>query len=253
MGNTVLITGGATGIGFELAKGLLERENEVIACCRGEEHLAEAKRKLPRLNVRRCDVSKQNERQELHDWCKANFPDLNILINNAGIQRMVDFRKGTEDLVRIRDVDGEDEIGINFEAYVWMGAMFVPDFLRRREAAIVNVSSGLAFIPLVITPVYDATKAAIHSFSITLRHQLRNTSIKVFEIIPPTVDTNLDAGARKARGQQDLGIPPEAVAEEALPRMEKDEYEIAIGRAENLRSASRTNFDQTFLGMNRSF
>ena len=225
----------------------------MIVCCRGEEHLAEAKRKLPRLNVHRCDVSKDDERLELHDWCIANFPEVNVLVNNAGIQRMVDFRKGTEDLRKIRDQDGEDEIEINFSAYVWMAAMFVPDFLRRQEAAIVNVSSGLAFIPLVITPVYDATKAAIHSFSITLRHQLRNTPIKVFEIIPPTVDTNLDAGARKARGQQDLGIPPEAVAEEALPRMEKDEFEIAIGRAEQLRAAQKTSFDQTFLGMNRSF
>ncbi len=253
MGNTVLITGGATGIGFEMAKGMLERENEVIVCCRSDEHLAEAKRKLPRLDVHRCDVSRQDERQELHDWCVSNYPDINVLVNNAGIQRMVDFRKGTDDLVRIRNVDGEDEIEVNFAAYVWMAAMFVPDFLRRQEAAIVNVSSGLAFIPLVITPVYDATKAAIHSFSITLRHQLRNTPIKVFEIIPPTVDTNLDAGARRARGQQDLGIPPEAVAEETLPRMEKDEFEIAIGRAENLRSASKTNFDQTFQNMNRTF
>ena len=111
-----------------------------------------------------------------------------------------------------------DEIDINLKAYVYLAAYFVPDLINKNAAAIVNVSSGLGFVPLTITPVYSATKAAIHSFSVSLRHQLRNTSVKVFEIIPPIVDTDLDKGERKARGQAIRGIPPEEVAQGVIAR-----------------------------------
>ena len=113
---------------------------------------------------------------------------------------MIDFKKGTEDLLRHRSEDGEDEIEVNLRALVYMTALFTPHLLKRKEAAIINVSSGLAFYPMAPMPVYCATKAAVHSFSITLRQQLEGTPVKVFELIPPMVDTNLDKGARKARG-----------------------------------------------------
>jgi uncharacterized oxidoreductase len=250
--NTILITGGATGIGLALAESFLERGNEVIVCARTEEHLVHAKERLPRLQIRRCDLSKESERRDLHDWTISNFPEMNVLINNAGIQRVIDFKRGLADLDRHREVDEEDEIEINFRAYVQMAAAFVPDLIKQKEAAIVNVSSGLGFIPLTIMPVYCATKAAIHSFSLSLRHQLSDTPIKVFEIIPPTVDTELDKGARASRGQQDRGIAPGLVAKEALPRMEKDDYEIAIGRAGNIRAASGIDFDRIFANMNHN-
>jgi uncharacterized oxidoreductase len=252
IGNTILITGGATGIGLAFAEAFLEAGNEVIVCARTEDHLTKAKERLPALHIRSCDLSKENERRDLHDWLISNFPETNVLVNNAGIQRMIDFKKGSVDLDRYRETDGEDEIEINLRTYVNLAAAFIPDFMQRGEAAIVNVSSGLAFVPLAITPIYCATKAAVHSFSVSLRHQLRSTPIRVFEIIPPTVDTDLDNGARAARGQQDRGIPPALVAKEALPRMEKDEYEIAIGRAENIRAASRTDFERMFINMNRT-
>ncbi len=251
-GNTILITGGATGIGLALAESFMEKGNKVIVCARTEEHLVHAKERLPGLQTRKCDLSKDSERRDLHDWAISNFPETNVLINNAGIQRVIDFRKGLSDLDRHREVDGEDEIEINFRTYVQLAAAFVPAFIKQKDAAIVNVSSGLGFIPLTIMPIYCATKAAIHSFSVSLRHQLKDTSIKVFEIIPPTVDTELDKGARASRGQQDRGIPPDLVAKEALPRMEKDEYEIAIGRAENIRAASGIDFDRIFNNMNRT-
>ncbi len=261
-GNTILITGGATGIGLAfntiltgiglaLADSFIERGNEVVVCARTEEHLNQAKERLPTLRIRKCDLSRESERRDLHDWMISSFPEVNILINNAGIQRMIDFKKGLADLDRHKAIDGEDEIEINFRAYVHLAAAFISDFMGRSEAAIVNVSSGLAFIPLTIMPIYCATKAAIHSFSVSLRHQLRGTPIKVFEIIPPTVDTELDKGARAARGQEDRGIPPTLVAKEALPRMERNEYEITVGRAENIRAASRTDFDRMFGNMNR--
>ena len=251
-GNTILITGGATGIGYALARVFVREQNTVIVCSRNEEHLRQAKKNLPQLQTRRCDLSQETEIAALYDWVVANFNDVNIVVNNAGIQRMIDFRKGPDDLLKYRVLDGEDEIDINFKAYVYLASYFIPDLLKKREAAIVNVSSGLGFVPMVIVPVYSATKAAIHSFSVSLRHQLRETPIKVFEVIPPTVDTNLDQGARRQRGQSDRGIPPEEVADAVILGIARDQYEIAVGQAQYLRSGAQQNFDQVFAAMNKA-
>jgi uncharacterized oxidoreductase len=238
-GNTILITGGATGIGFSLAEAFVNAGNEVIICGRRENKLEEAKRKLPQLHIKKCDLSKENERKMLFEWTSSNFPNLNILVNNAGIQRRIDFKKGTEELFT-----GEDEIEINLKAYVQLSAYFTPFLLKKKEAAIINVSSGLGFIPLAIFPIYCATKAAVHSFSISLRHQLKNTPIKVFEIIPPTVNTELSGGKTN-------GIPPAEVAETAIKAIEKDEYEIPVGMAQNLRMGARNNPDEAFQNLNK--
>ncbi|HTX43499.1 MAG TPA: SDR family NAD(P)-dependent oxidoreductase, partial [Methanocella sp.] len=220
--------GGATGIGLELAGEFIKAGSEVIVCARTEDNLKRAKSKLPGLHVKRCDVSKEPEREALYDWAVTNFKGLNILVNNAGIQRMIDFKKGTEDLLRQRAEDGEDEIEVNLRALVYMTALFTPHLMRQREAAIINVSSGLAFYPLEALPVYCATKAAVHSFSITLRQQLAGTPVKVFELIPPMVDTNLDKGARKARGQTYFGISTAELVLPAMKAFEKDTYEIRV-------------------------
>jgi uncharacterized oxidoreductase len=98
-GNTVLITGGATGIGLELARAFIEAGSEVIACARTEENLNQAKDHLPKLHVKKCDVSKEAEREALYEWTISNFKNLNIFVNNAGIQRMIDFKKGLVDLL----------------------------------------------------------------------------------------------------------------------------------------------------------
>ena len=141
--------------------------------------------------MKQCDVSKEKDRKTLYAWIEENFKELNVLVNNAGIQRRVDFTKGTDDLLK-----NEDEIEINLKAQIYLAAQFVPMFSKHKEAAIVNVSSGLGFVPLTIFPIYSATKAAIHSFTMSLRYQLRGTSIKVFEVIPPTVyDTELKGQA----------------------------------------------------------
>jgi uncharacterized oxidoreductase len=245
-GNTILITGGATGIGFALAQAFVREDNEVIICGRREQKLKEAKSKLPEIHTRVCDLSKEKEREALYNWVKSNFKDINILVNNAGIQRMVDFKKGVSELSA-----GEDEIEINLKAYIYLSAYFIPDLMKQKESAIINVSSGLGFVPIAIMPVYCATKAAIHSFSLSLRHQLRDTSIKLFEVIPPTVDTELDKGARDRRGQTDKGIPPSEVAKATLKALEKDEYEIAIGMAQNLLMGARNNPEMVFQGINR--
>ena len=245
-GNTILITGGATGIGFSLAEAFVKAGNEVAICGRREDKLKEAKRKLPQLHITVCDLSKESKRKFLYEWVCSNFSDINILVNNAGIQRMIDFKRGVNELYF-----GEDEIEVNLKACIHLSALFTPLFLQKEEAAIVNVSSGLGFVPIAIMPVYCATKAAVHSFTMSLRHQLRDTSVKVFEVIPPIVDTELDKGARGHRGQEDRGIPPVEVAKATMKALESNQYEIPVGMAENLRTGARTNPEQLFQNMNQ--
>jgi uncharacterized oxidoreductase len=241
-GNTILITGGSMGIGFTLAEKFLNTGNEVIICGRREDKLAEAKSKLPQITTIVCDVSKPEDRESLYNWAICKFPGINILINNAGIQRRINFKKGIDEL---RNKD--NEVDINLTSTIHLSAYFIPDFLKKKEAAIINISSGLGFVPIALMPVYCATKAAIHSFSISLRHQLKNTAIKVFEIIPPTVDTDLDRGAR---GPVNRGINPNEVGIAALKAIENDDFECAIGLAQNLVQGAKTNFDQFFNNIN---
>lgn len=210
-GNTVLITGGGTGIGFALADALVKAGNEVIICGRRESVLKEAKQKLPQLHIKVCDVSVERQRKALVSWISSNFKNFNMLINNAGIQRMIDFTSGESN----RNTD-EDEIDINLKAPIRLCELFVPLLMKQKQAAIVNVSSGLGFCPIAVMPVYCATKAAMHSFTVSVRHQLRKTSVKVFEIIPPKVDTDLDKGGRNERQQEERGIPPSEVAVAAM-------------------------------------
>lgn len=240
-GNTVLITGGATGIGFSLAEYFVNSGNEVIICGRRENKLKKAKRKLPKIHIKVCDVTKPDARKSLYKWVTSNFKNINILINNAGIQRMIDLKKGSGQF------RGEDEIDINLKAPIYLSTLFIPTLLKQREAAIINISSGLGFIPITSMPIYCATKAAVHSFSISLRHQLKNTSVKVFEIIPPMVDTELDKGRR---GVSDRGIPPSEIAEATINALENDNFEVAVGMAEGLRAASKNNFDKIFSNIN---
>ena len=245
-GNTVLITGGATGIGFSLAEAFVNAGNKVIICGRRESKLSEAKDKLPQIQTTICDVSKKKERESLYNWVKDNYKDLNILVNNAGIQKMINLKKGTQDLF-----SGENEIETNFTAPVHLSAYFIPLLLKQNEAAIINVSSGLGFVPIAAMPVYCATKAGIHSFTISLRHQLRDAPIKVFEIVPPAVDTELGKGTTEEGEQEYRGIPPSEVAKATLKALEKDEYELVIGEAKDLVIGARNNPEQVFQNLNQ--
>ena len=245
-GNTILITGGATGIGFSMAETLVNLGNKVIICGRREGKLKEAKDKLPQIHTRVCDISKPKERESLFHWIEDNFNDFNILINNAGIQRMIKLKNGAQDLF-----NGENEIETNLIAPIHLSAYFVPLLLRKKEAAIINVSSGLGFVPISAMPVYCATKAAMHSFTISLRYQLRDTSIKVFEIVPPAVDTELGKGTTGEEAEEYRGIPPSEVAKAFLTGLANNEYEIIVGEAKDLVIGSRTNPEQTFQNINQ--
>ncbi len=176
----------------------------------------------------------------LFDWITSDFKDFNILINNAGIQRAIDLKNGYDEL------KGEDEIDVNLKAPIQLSALFIPILSRQKETAIINISSGLGFIPIASMPIYCATKAALHLFSISLRYQLKKTSIKVFEIIPPTVDTDLDKGRRTSY----RGIDPSVIADATLTAIKDDNFEVAVGDAEKLRLGSKNNFDLIFNNLN---
>jgi uncharacterized oxidoreductase len=244
-GNHVLITGGATGIGLALAEKFAAMDNKVVICGRREDRLKEAKEKLGDIQVRRCDVSRDEDRRSLYEWVVSDFKQMNILVNNAGIQRGLDFTKGNLDIAKSDD----DEIEINFKAPVSLSALFIPQLAGQREAAIVNVTSGLGFVPLAMFPVYSATKAAMHSFSMSLREQLKGTSVKLFEVIPPTVyDTELKG---RPMEKNEWSVSSAAVAEATLNGLENDIYEIAAGGAKGWISASRTELDHAFKRINQ--
>jgi len=243
--NTILITGGVTGIGLALTGIFVRGGNEVIICGRRQEKLHEAQCLFPGIQTKVCDVSDLSDRQRLFEWVIEKFPTLNMLVNNAAIQKQIDFVKGVD-----LHLAGENEIGINFSAPVELSTLFIPHLMEQDEAAIVNVSSGLGFVPLAMMPVYCATKAALHSFSWSLRHQLRKTNIKVFEVIPPTVDTELDRGAREKRKQEHRGIPPIEVAEATLAGLAKDVFEITIGQSQDLRTRTPREAEDLFERMN---
>jgi uncharacterized oxidoreductase len=231
--NTILITGGSSGIGLALAKAFVQANNTVIICGRSEEKLQAAKNFVP-VQTYACDLAHEAERRSLVTWVKNEFPSLNILINNAGIQRHINLKNGLAALN-----GNQDEVAINLEAPIWLTLAFMPHLLARPQAAIVNISSGLAYVPMARTPIYCATKAALHSFSQSLRYQLQDTSLQVFEVIPPAVDTNLDQGIRKERGSKVPMISPKVVAEKTLQGLARDVSEIRIDKVQLLYYLSR--------------
>jgi uncharacterized oxidoreductase len=235
--NTVLITGGATGIGLALAEAFLEHGNQVLICGRRSEKLKAARKKFPEVQVRVCDVTKPRSRSALLKWATGRFESLNILVNNAGIQNAVDFTRGPRDLAL-----ADAEIATNLTAVVHLSALFIPHLLRKKQAAIVNISSGLAFAPIAALPVYCATKAAVHSLTMSMRHQLRDTPTKVFEVAPPMVATAL-GGRRRSAEEIERCMPVEDVAKGALDAIQHDIYEVALGGAAGLRRRGESLFE----------
>ena len=237
--NTVLITGGASGIGFALAERFLQAGSTVILCGRREEKLKEAREKYPRLHTRACDLGKSVQRVELFQWVVQNFPGLNVLINNAGIQQRVQMQNPPDWKTL------HDEIAVNLDAPIHLSALFIPHLLKQANPAILNVTSGLAFSPLANVPVYSATKAALRSFTLSLRHQLSVTPVSVIEIIPPAVNTDLGG-----KGLHDFGAPLEEFADSVVEQLEKGNLETTFGFSEEMRRASPEKLDAIFKRMN---
>lgn len=235
--NTILITGGTSGIGLAFAEKFLSLGNVVIICGRRDERLTRLNQKNPGLITKNCDVSNAKERIELADWAITNFPDLNIIMNNAGVQLSFDLQKPVDiDRVNI-------EVDTNFVAPIHLSSLFVPHLSKKENAAIINISSGLAFVPIALMPVYCSTKAALHSFTISLRYQLKKSNIKVFEIAPPSVDTELGHDRRPDKNQSHGGIHVDKFISEAILAIENDVYEAPIADAKFLKERGMEMFN----------
>jgi len=198
---TVLVTGGTSGIGLGIAEAFQQAKSKVIVCGRDKKRLSSVGNRFPDITALVCDLADAKQRKALAADVLHRFPSLDILVNNAGIQRYIDLKRGFEELK-----SGEDEITINLVSPVELTSLFIEHLMKRPSAAVINVSSGLAFTPMLDTPIYNATKAAIHTYSLVLRQQLRDTKVKVFEIVPPMVDTNLNKAGRDAAGARFRGV-----------------------------------------------
>ncbi len=229
---TILITGGTSGIGRELAKQLLRLGNAVIVTGRDPRKLDAARSAMPGVHVVQSDVSDPEAIAALHDSVLARFPTLDVLVNNAGIMRNLNLNQA-------RDLyDVTREIDINLSGPVRMVQQFLPHLKTRKGALIVNVSSGLGFVPLPLSPVYCATKAAIHSFSQSLRVQLDGL-VSVVELAPPGVETPLFRGefAREMKGMKAMDVA--VLAKRAIAGIEAGKLEIRPGLSNVLKIMSR--------------
>lgn len=213
----VLITGGATGIGFALAAKFHAFGNHVILAGRSEAALSKAAGALPGSEICVADVSRAEDREQL----VALFPNITVLVNNAGIQSNIP-------IVEAAPADIEHELHVDFLGPVLLARAYLPQLLRQPSAAIVNVSSALAIVPKKSAAIYCASKAALHSFSKVLRWQLEGTNVRVFELLPPTVDTAMTAG--RGRGK----ISPTRLADHFWEAFKADRYEIGIGQTKLL-------------------
>ncbi|MBN1286633.1 MAG: SDR family NAD(P)-dependent oxidoreductase [Anaerolineae bacterium] len=225
--NIVLITGGGSGIGLALAEALLQRDNVVVICGRDPAKLQAAQMRYPALHAIRCDLSDPAQVSELVERLRTDFAGLNVLMNNAAVMYPHPrFWEATADQI-------EQEIAINLTAVMRLTHVLLPALLQQPEAAVVNISSALALAPREDLPVYCATKAALHTFSRVLRFQLKSTSVKVFDVLPPEVDTEMTAYSAGNK------ISPQTVAQETLQGMLRDRYEVRIGIVKTLALINR--------------
>jgi len=232
--NTILITGGTSGFGFEFAFRLLELGNTVIVTGRNEQKLEETKKILPGIHTIKSDVSKVEDISGLYEKVTKKFPELNMLINNAGEMRKIALHQDHDlyDLTR--------EIEINLMGPIRMVQEFLPHLKKQQTAAIINVTSGIALGAFPIAPVYSASKSGLRSFTQCLRVQVKSTGVKVFELIAPGSTTPLNDRFRNG-GTVDakMLVSPQKIVDEAIKGIISDTYEIFPGPAKIMRILSR--------------
>lgn len=218
--NTVLLIGGTAGIGLEIAKQLTALDNHVIITGRNQERLDAAAASLKNVTTILSDVSKAGDVEQLVEKIKVDFPKLNIVINNAG--RAILYKLTDQDQDAF--ANAEDEMLTNYLSIIRINQKLLPLLLAQQSSAIVNVSSIVAYVPGISLPTYAASKAALHSYSTALRLSLEDTAVKVFELMPPLVDTEF---SKEISGHN--GIKPSVVADDLLAALANEEYEIRVG------------------------
>ncbi len=235
-GNKILITGGATGIGLGLAERFIREKNTVIICGRRESALKEAAEKLPSVITRKCDLSVEAERVDLYNWIAEIHSDLNVLVNNAGIQNWMS----------VSDSDfyqrANEEITTNIVAPIHLTKLFVN---LKSLNTIINVSSGLAFVPFSKVPVYCATKAFLRSFTLSLRHSLKSANIEVIEMIPPALNTDLGG-----KGIHDAHPAVSDFVESIFHQLKEGKTELTFGFSEGRVKANNESIAEFFSRMN---
>jgi short-subunit dehydrogenase involved in D-alanine esterification of teichoic acids len=223
LGVKVLITGGTSGIGLKMVEALLREKAKVIVVARDQAKLDQLQQNYELSGVYCCDLSDPQAIEQSIEVIMASHPDLQVLINNAGIQNNIRFY----DAISTPKVI-EDELRINFLAPLLLIRTLLPNLLKQKEAAIVNVTSGLAIVPKTNSAVYCGTKGGLRIFTQALRNQLKDTSVHMIEILPSVVDTKMTAG----RGRNKLS--PERVAFDTVKALHKGKSEVHVGKTKIL-------------------
>ncbi len=233
-----LITGGATGIGYELTKMFLSAGSKVLVCGRRQTALQDLKERHPAIDYQVADVSREEDRLRLIEWVKTEHPDVNVLVNNAGVQERMS----------VSDADfwerATREIDINLKGPVHLCSALLPVLESNPSPAIINVTSGLAFAPMSRAPVYCSTKAALHSFTVSLRHLLRDR-VEVIEVIPPAVNTDLGGP-----GLHTQGVPLEEFGRAIADQVTLGAVEVTFGFSSAIVKAGPDELAAAFRRMN---
>lgn len=246
--NTIFITGAGSGIGKGLAEAFHKLGNQVIISGRREQALKKICGAHAGMRYYVLDVTDLGSIRSVAQKVIADFPKLNCVVNNAGVQKYVDLSGGQP----MDDAALLAELNTNVLGLIRVSAEFIPQLRKQEHATLMNVSSGLAFVPLARFPVYCATKAAVHSFSVSLRQQLKDSGVKVLELIPPYVDTELGGGSKTRPSGGPVPMPLEQFISDTMEELARDSDEIAIGPAKNLVAATAPeSFKKAFAGMNR--
>lgn len=234
--NTILITGGGSGIGFALAQEFKKLGNEVIVTNRSQEKLAKAK--AEGFATYQVDMTDSRSIDAMVKKVLADHPTLNGVIQNAGIMQPENLKNGDSQKVQ------SDTVATNLLGPMQLNSALIPHFLKKDSAFIITVSSGLAFLPAAGFPTYSATKAAIHSYSQSLRHQLQDTSIDVLELAPPYVQTTL-TGEHQASDPN--AMPLDEYIKEVFTILKGNpKYEVLVERVKFLRFAESQGFDKYY-------
>jgi uncharacterized oxidoreductase len=235
--NKILITGGGSGIGLGLTERFIKEGNTVIICGRRKNVLEEIQLKHPSVITKQCDLTVENERVELFEWIKEFHSDLNVLVNNAGIQQWTSITH--EDFYeRVKK-----EMAINMEAPVHLTSLFIK---LNSLNTIINVTSGLSFCPLTKVAVYSATKAFFHSFTLSMQKVLKEKSIEVIELIPPAINTDLGG-----KGLHDYAPPVSDFIESIFTQLENGKTTLTFGMSEKMLNAGPEEIKKVFEGMNQ--